>query len=159
MPVRSLKSNWLHFLGADDIHQVHEAVLQVLWEVGVRIEWTQALEVYHSAGCRVDFEKRIVHIPEDILKRALNTSPSSFQLHAIQPENDVLVNLEDIYTIAGSSALSVLDLEGKHRPANLQDLSDFTRLIDGLNQAHIMHAMVIPRISPAGFDCILFSPS
>ncbi|HSB65310.1 MAG TPA: trimethylamine methyltransferase family protein [Anaerolineales bacterium] len=158
MAIRSLKSNWLHFLSDDQIHQVHEAILQVLWEVGVRIEWTPALEVYHSAGCKVDFEKRVVRIPEDILKRALNTTPASFQLHAIFPENDILVNLEDIYTIAGSSALSVLDLEGKHRPASLQDLSDFTRLIDGLDQAHIMHAMVIPQDIPqVGFDRILFS--
>ena len=158
MPVRSLKSNWLHFLGADEIHQVHEAVLQVLWEVGVRIEWRPALEIYHSAGCRVDFEKRMVYIPEDVLKRALQTAPSSFELHAAHPENDIQVNLEDIYTIAGSSALSVLDLEGNHRPATLQDLVDFTRLIDALDQAHIMHAMVIPQDIPqTGFDRILFS--
>jgi len=158
MTIRSLKSNWLHFLGADEIHQVHEAVLQVLWEVGIRIDWRPALEIYHSAGCRVDFEKRVVHIPEELLKRALQTAPSSFELHAIQPENDILVSLEDIYTIAGSSALSVLDLEGNHRPATLQDLIDFTRLIDGLDQAHIMHAMVIPQDIPqTGFDRILFS--
>jgi trimethylamine--corrinoid protein Co-methyltransferase len=158
MPVRSLKSNWLRFLGADEIHQIHEAVLQILWEVGVRVDWRPALEIYHSAGCRVDFEKRVVHIPEDVLRRALHTAPSSFDLHAIQPENDILVNLEDIYTIAGSSALSVLDLEGSHRPATLQDLIDFTRLIDGLDQAHIMHAMVIPQDIPqTGFDRVLFS--
>ena len=158
MPVRSLKSNWLHFLGADEIHQVHEAVLRVLGEVGVRIEWKPALEIYHDAGCRVDFEKRLVSIPEDILKRALQSAPSAFVLHAFRPENDVNVNLEDIYTIAGSSALSVLDLDGVHRPASLQDLADFTRLIDGLDQAHIMHAMVIPQDIPQiGFDRILFS--
>ena len=158
MPVRSLKSNWLRFLGADEIHQVHEAILQILWEVGVRIEWRPALEIYHSAGCRVDFEKRVVYIPEDVLKRALQAATSSFELHAVHPENDILVNLEDIYTIAGSSALSVLDLEGSHRPATLQDLIDFTRLIDALDQAHIMHAMVIPQDIPqTGFDRILFS--
>jgi trimethylamine--corrinoid protein Co-methyltransferase len=106
----------------------------------------------------VDIEKRIVYIPEDILKRALDSAPSAFELHAIHPENNVNVNLEDIYTIAGSSALSVLDLDGEHRAASLQDLSDFTRLIDGLEQAHIMHAMVVPQDIPqTGFDRILFS--
>jgi trimethylamine--corrinoid protein Co-methyltransferase len=52
----------------------------------------------------------------------------------------------------------VLDLEGVHRPSTLQDLKDFTRLIDGLEMADIMHAMVIPQDIPQpGFDRILFA--
>jgi trimethylamine--corrinoid protein Co-methyltransferase len=157
MPVRSLKSDWLHFLTEEQIQQVHQAVLQVLWEVGVRIEWEPALEVYRAAGCKVDFGKRLVRIPEEVLSRALQTAPSSFRLHAIDTECDVNVTLDDVYTIAGSSALSVLDLEGYHRPATLHDLADFTRLIDALGQAHIMHAMVIPQDIPqTAFDRILF---
>jgi trimethylamine--corrinoid protein Co-methyltransferase len=158
MTVRQLKSDWLHFLRREEVQQVHEAVLRVLSEVGVRIEWRPALEAYQGAGCQVDFEKRLVYIQEDLLNRALKSAPSSFELHAINQENNILVNTEDIYTIAGSSALSVLDLEGNHRPATLQDLSDFTRLIDGLDQADIMHAMIIPQDIPQiGFDRILFS--
>jgi trimethylamine--corrinoid protein Co-methyltransferase len=66
--------------------------------------------------------------------------------------------LEDIYTIAGSSALNVLDLDGNHRRATLRDLSDFTRLIDALQTTNIMHAMVVPQDVPqAGFDRLLLS--
>jgi trimethylamine--corrinoid protein Co-methyltransferase len=68
------------------------------------------------------------------------------------------VTLEDVYTIAGSSALSVLDLDGKHRPSTLQDLADFTRLIDALPMADIMHAMVVPTDIPQqGFDRVLLA--
>jgi trimethylamine---corrinoid protein Co-methyltransferase len=158
MPVRSLKSDWLHFLDPDQIQSVHQAVLQVLDETGVRIEWEPALDVFQSAGCRVDFDRRLVYIPPEALERALQTAPASFTLHARQADFDVPVSLEDVYTIAGSSALSVLDLDGVHRPAVLQDLVEFTRLIDTLDQAHIMHAMVVPQDIPqVGFDRILFS--
>jgi len=158
MPVRSLHSRWLHFLTDDQVSQIHQAVLQVLSEVGVRIDWRPALEIYAASGCRVDFEKRIVYIPEQVLSRSLATAPKSFTLHAPQPDWDVPVTLEDVYTIAGSSALNVLDLDGQRRPATLRDLSDFTRLIDALDQCHIMHAMVIPQDIPqVGFDRILFS--
>jgi trimethylamine--corrinoid protein Co-methyltransferase len=153
-----LKSDWLHFLQPEQLSQVHEAVLQVLNEVGVRIEWEPALEIYHRAGCPINFDKRLVFITENILTGALETAPSNFRLHAIDPDFDIEVTLDNIYTIAGSSALSVLDLDGQHRPANLQDLNDFTRLIDGLEQAHIMHAMVIPQDIPqVGFDRRLFA--
>jgi trimethylamine--corrinoid protein Co-methyltransferase len=158
MPFRSLKGGWLKFLTEEQILDLHQAVLEVLWEVGVRVEWRPALQVLADAGCRVDLEASLVQIPPDVLQRALQSAPSAFTLYGKQPEHDVRVTLEDVYTVAGSSALYVLDLEGHRRPATLQDLTDFTRLIDGLDQAHVMHAMVIPQEVPqAGVDRILFS--
>ena len=158
MPVRSLKARWLKFLTDDQVHDLHQAILEVLWEVGVRVEWRPALEVYADAGCRVEMSTQRVQIPEHVLKVALQSAPSTFTLHGKQPEHDVCVTLDDVYTVAGSSALFVLDLEGQRRSATLRDLEDFTRLIDALDQAHIMHAMVIPQELPqAGVDRILFS--
>lgn len=158
MSIRNLKSCRLNFLSQDEIQKVHQAVLQVLWEVGVKVEWRPALEVYAENGCKVDFSSQIVKIPEVVLQKALSTAPSEFWLHAPDPDFNVQVTLEDVYTIAGSSALYVLDLDQVRRPATLSDLVDFTRLIDALDQAHIMHAMVIPQDIPQpGFDRILFS--
>jgi len=158
MPFRSLKGRWLKFLDDDQVQDLHQAVLEVLGEVGVRVEWRPALEVLADAGCRVDVNTNIVHIPEHVLKRAQQSAPSTFMLHGKKPEHDVRVTLDDVYTVAGSSALYVLDLDGQRRPSTLQDLTDFTRLIDALDQAHIMHAMVIPQELPqAGVDRILFS--
>ncbi len=68
------------------------------------------------------------------------------------------MNLEDVYTIGGSSALTVLDLDGVRRPATVQDLTDLTRLLDGLENLHVMHALVVPQDIPQpGFDRILWA--
>lgn len=148
----------LAFLSPDQVHAVHRAVLQVLAETGVRVEWQPALEVLEAGGCQVDFRSRIVRVPEDVLGRALASAPREFRLHARSPEQDVSVTLEDVYTIAGSSALNVLDLDGRRRPAALQDLADFTRLLDALEEVHIMHAMVVPQDAPQpGFDRLLLA--
>ncbi len=158
MAVRSLRTGYLKFLTDDQIHELQQAVLAVLEDVGVRVDWPPALEVYAGAGCRVDAERRTVRIPEAVLQRALSSAPSAFRLSAPLPEFDIDVTLEDVYTVAGSSALNVLDLDGRHRPASLKDLVDFTRLIDGLEQAHVMHAMVIPQDIPQiGFDRVLLA--
>jgi trimethylamine--corrinoid protein Co-methyltransferase len=157
MPFRSLKGGRLNFLGDDQLHELHQAVLTVLEEVGVRVEWAAARDVLADAGCRVDAGTGVVQVPEQVLTRALHSAPSSFRLYGKRPEHDIQVTLDDVYTVAGSSALYVLDLEGQRRLATLQDLSDFTRLIDGLDQAHVMHAMVIPQDVPqSGVDRILF---
>jgi trimethylamine---corrinoid protein Co-methyltransferase len=148
----------LEFLSDDQVHDLHTGVMRVLREVGVRVEWRPALDVFASQGCQVDFETRVVRFPEDVVQRALGTCPPQFTLCGGEPQYDIQVTPEDVYTIAGSSALHVLDLDGLHRPSTLRDLQDFTRLIDALEMADVMHAMVIPQdIRQAGFDRILFA--
>lgn len=158
MPIRRLKGGQLKVLTDDDIEQIHQAVLEIMAEVGVRVEHRRALEIYRDCGCDVDFEKQVVRMSEDALRKALSTAPSEFVLCGKTPEHDVHVNLDDVYTIGGSSALTVLDLDGVRRQATLQDLNDLTRLLDGLENLHIMHALVVPQDIPQpGFDRILWA--
>ena len=148
----------LEFLTEDEVLAVHNSVLHVLGEVGVRVDWQPALQVFNDCGCKVDFQSRVVRIPEEVLNKALVTCPNEFTLYGRDQKHDIRVTLQDVYTIAGSSALNVLDLDGQHRPATLQDLREFTRLIDALPLADIMHAMVVPQdIRQEGFDRILLA--
>ena len=158
MPFRGLKSGRLRFLDDQQVRDLDQAVRAVLAEVGVRIDHPPAWDVLAGAGCAVDQDRHIVRIPSHVLQRALDAAPEQFLLHAPVPEHDVRVTLDDVYTVAGSSALHVLDLEGRRRPATHQDLTDLTRLIDALPQAHVMHAMVVPQDLPQiGFDRRLFA--
>lgn len=158
MAIPNLTGGQLKVLSDDGIHRVHQAVLAALADIGVRVDYRPALELFHQHGCRVDFEKRIVRIPEAVLTKALATAPSSFTLHGKTPEWDVPVDLDRIYTIGGSCALDVLDLEGVRRKATLQDLVDLTRLQDALENLHIMHSLVVPQdIEQRGFERIMFS--
>ena len=86
----------------------------------------------------------IVKIDERLLNKAISTAPSVFTLYGKSEATDVKVDPERVYTIGGSSALNVLDLEGNHRPALFDDLVKFTILLDKLEHLHIMHAIVIP---------------
>ena len=111
-----------------------------------------------DCGCNVNFNKRIVKIPEYILRKALQSAPSRFILHGRKPEFDVHVNTRNVYTIGGSSALFVFDLDGRYRPATLQDLADLTRLQDALENLHVMHGIVNPQDIPQpGFCRRLFA--
>ncbi len=158
MAMARLTGGQLKFLSDDQIRQVHGAVLRVMQEVGVRMAHEPALKVMADAGCHVDFDKRIVRTPEHVLNRALADAPSQFTLHGQRAEHDLVVNTDNIYTIGGSSALFVLDLEGRRHPATLEDLIDLTRLQDGLANLHVMHGIVNPQDIPQpGFDRILYA--
>jgi len=158
VPIRSLKGGQLKVLTDDEIKRIHVAVVEVMETIGVRVEHRQALEIFRDSGCRVDFDKHIVKVPHEILNKAIRTCPSEFVLYGKKPEYDVHVNLTDVYTIGGSSALTVLDLDGNRRAATLRDLVELTRLLDGLENLHIMHALVVPQDIPQpGFDRILWA--
>ena len=158
MAIQELKGGQYKVLADDQIKHIHEASLEVLAEVGVRVEYRPALELMADCGCNVDFDKRIVTIPEYVLRKALQSAPSRFTLYGRKPEFNIQVNTQNVYTIGGSSALSVLDLDGKRRPATLQDLVDLTRLQDALENLHIMHGIVNPQDIPQpGFCRRLFA--
>jgi len=158
MAVIGLKSRPLKILTEDQIRDIHFAVLEVLEEVGVKVNYRKALELLADIGCKVNFDTNIVKIPEYVVRKALSTAPSRFTLFGINPEWDIKVDLDSIYTIGGSSALEVLDLDGYRRPATLKDLEDLTRLQDSLSSLHIMHAIVNPQDIPQyGLDRILFA--
>lgn len=158
MAIQELKGGQYKVLTDDQIKDIHEASLEVFAEVGVRVEYRPALELMASCGCNVDFDEKIVKIPEYVLRKALQSVPSRFTLYGRKPEFDVQVNTQNIYTIGGSSALFVLDLDGKRRPATLQDLVDLTRLQDAMENLHIMHGIVNPQDIPQpGFCRRLFA--
>lgn len=158
MTFQELKGGQYKVLTGDQVKDIHETSLGVLEEVGIRIEYRPALELMADCGSRVDFDKKIVKIPEHIVKKALQRTPSRFTLHGREKKYDLHINTRNVYTIGGSSALSVLDLDGKHRPATLQDLADLTRLQDTLENLHIMHGIVNPQDTPQpGFCRCLFA--
>jgi trimethylamine--corrinoid protein Co-methyltransferase len=89
--IHYLTGGQLKVLSDDSIRKVHFAVLSVLEETGVRVEYRPALELFRESGCRVDFEKRLVFIPEHVLRKALATAPSRFTLYGKSREWDVPV--------------------------------------------------------------------
>lgn len=157
MAIPRLRCTDYKILDDDQIHRVHLAVLEIMEDVGVFIEHEPALRIFADSGCKVDFGKRRVCIPEHVLNKALATAPSRFTFYGLQPEYDVHVDTTSIYTIGGSSALFVIDLDGDRRSATMQDLEDLTRLQDALPNLHIMHGIVNPQDIPqTAFDRRLF---
>lgn len=158
MAIPRLRCDAYKVLNREQMERIHIAVLEVLEDVGVFVEYEPALQIYADHGCKVDFSKRRVRMPEHVLRRALATAPSRFTLYGLRPEYDIHVDTQSIYTIGGSSALNVLDLDGVRRRATMQDLEDLTRLQDALPNLHIMHGIVNPQDIPQeGFDRRLFA--
>jgi len=92
MAIGKLKGGEYKVLTDDQIKDIHEASLEVLEEVGVRVEYRPALKLMTDYGCNVDFDKKIVKIPEYTVRKALQSVPSRFTLFGRKPEFDIHVN-------------------------------------------------------------------
>ena len=115
------------FFTKDDVENLHEGVLRVLSEVGVKIENDEALEIFKQHGARV--EDGTVYIGEALLNKALETVPANFELQGF--DRTVQVGLDhDPVVIPTNGTPLVLNFDGSYSDTNTDDLVNFYKLID-----------------------------
>jgi len=120
-------------LSDSDIRQIYAAALRILAEIGMGdvppALMQQALEkgASQNAAGRLCYSAAMV---EDVIAGACR----GFVLHGRDPKHDIEIGGERVYFGTGGAAVQTLDLDtGHYRAATLQDLYDFTRLADSLN--------------------------
>jgi len=132
-------------LSEKQVRDLHTATLEVLEKVGIKNLHDEAREIMKQKGCMVDHDKKIVKIPEDVLMTYLGKAPGNVMLHGRDPKYNVALDPSDnVFVMGGAGAINTLDLEGKLRPSTMEDLKNFTRLEDGLENMDIAHFLVIP---------------
>ena len=116
------------FYSKEDIELMHEGVLRVLSEVGVKFEEEEALEIFRSHGAKVEGD--IVYISEKMVNDALKTIPESFTI--VGPENTSLeIGIGKGFVVAPTNGCPNLeDWEGNYRLTNINDLENFYKIIN-----------------------------
>ena len=156
VPARGGQVKILH---DEQITMLHEATVEILGDVGIKLLHDDALEIMEGHGCSVDFDQKIVRMPEEILMRYVAKAPSEIILNGRDSKYDIRLDASsDVYVMGGAGALHVIDLDGTRRPSTLQDLRDLTRLEDTLENMDIAHFLVTPQDIPQdGFEMITFA--
>ena len=157
-------SGMVSVLDRDEMQLIHDAALRVLDEVGMRIEHTEALERLEAAGCRVDFDRQEVRFPPEVvetavarMRRDFDPGRSPFRSQSLEgaPPQRYSGHVPMRYTAmyfstvarqvrhefsinAGGFSPFVYDLEGRRRPATLDDVRDALRLADALEEINLV---------------------
>ncbi len=139
----------LRLLKEDDIKAVHEASVQLLGEVGVKVKSKAAREVFRSNGAEVDTATEIVKIPRDLLEKAISDAPSRVILYGREEKNDLHLEKARTYLGTGGTVLYALDLEtGQKRRTNTQDLRDIGKMVDALENVSFYVINTYPQNVP-----------
>ncbi len=131
-------------LSDDLIDQIIAEGFGLLMDPGVRVHNAEALELLAAAGADVDLDAQIARIPEDIVRKALETAPTEFYLYDLDGEPVVHYGGDSVQFDPGSAAITILDSETQEqRPAVTEDFVDFVKLVEALPQLDAQSTAII----------------
>jgi len=94
-----------------EIKAVHEATIELLENVGIKMHNKTARQIFHDRGAVVDQENGIVKIPRTMLEEAIDSTPSRLVLCGREEINDLVLEGANVYLGTGGTVLNTLDLD------------------------------------------------
>jgi len=127
--------NWLT---EEEIEQIHQASLEILWERGMRIKHKRALEMLTGVGAKIDDQTGMVRFPPELVESCLATVPAEIAIGSRGGKHDFLLGKNKIpYVRTSSGAEGYIDLKSReYRMGTKDDLEEWARIVDGLENVH-----------------------
>lgn len=132
----------------DRVAAIHEAALDVLERLGIKVLETEAQRLFAAAGALVDETSQMVRIGREIVEAALRTAPRSFVAKGGAPEKDILIEPGRIIFQPGAGAPNVTDLSRGRRPGSLRDFRELVRLTDHFDVLQMVPTLIEPQDVP-----------
>ncbi len=116
----------------NELSLIHDASMEILTDTGVVFNSDEVLEIFKGHGFKTD--GRRVFMTEVDVRRALETAPSRFRVHARNPAYDVSIGEDDFVFLPTGGAPNVVTASGQLRPATLEDYHISCRLVQTSDQ-------------------------
>ncbi len=131
-------------LTKDQCRRIHEASLEILARVGVRLDLPEAVDLLEKAGARVD-QENLVYLPSRLVEKALASAPKSVVLHDRQGNPAMVLEGYCCFYGPGSDCLNIIDHRThERRRALLKDVQEGIVLCDALDNIDFVMSMLLP---------------
>ena len=126
----------IDLISKDQVETIHHASLNILQDIGLRVDSAVALDLLARAGADVNVDNRMVRFDPGLVEGMLTGIPREFTIHARNSEKTVSVggNSLTFATVCGPSFVS--DLDKGRRAGTLEDMRNFVKLSASLNVFH-----------------------
>ncbi|MEE9590260.1 MAG: trimethylamine methyltransferase family protein [Hyphomicrobiaceae bacterium] len=113
--------------------KIHDAALTLLDTIGMGEVPPIVFELAKARGCHRDRHGRLT-FPRAFVEDVIDGAAKSFVLHGQIPARDFEIKSKQVRYGTGGAAVQTLDLDkGRYRSSTLNDLYDFARLVDRLD--------------------------
>ena len=138
-------------LADSDLHAIYQAGLRLLAELGMGEVPERLAEDLCAAGAKRAGDR--ITFPQAMVEDVIAGAAKRFTLHGRDPDRSIEVGGDAVFFGTGGAAVNTLDPEtGLYRPSTLQDLHDFTRLQDALDNIAWFTRCCIATDVPDMFD-------
>jgi len=128
----------------DELYAIHCATLDVLHHVGVRVDSSQAREIFAGGGAAVDSRTNIVKIPPYLVEDAVRWAPSTLLLAARNPKKDFILEGNRVGFVNFGEGVNIIDpVTRKYRPTVKQDVINCALISDYLSEMDISYRGVV----------------
>lgn len=137
------------------VSKLHGASLEILDRIGIHLPHGEALGLFEQAGARVDRARQQVHIPGELVERALRDCGKTFTIYGRDRAKRAEFGLgKRNYNSTAGQALWVDPATGERRYPSLDDVRQAARLGDALPNINIAGAMGDPHELPPEYRCV-----
>ena len=130
----------LEILDADQIAMIHDASMQVLEDVGMRIDCPRTRSLLAEHGNKVDESATHVWFDRGFVEERVAMAPSAFKVRARNPERWLEYGGNNIIFASVGGPAFVSDRDGGRRPGTLAELKDGFRILQSLNACHFIYS-------------------
>ena len=136
-------------LSEGQIKAIHEATLDLLNTIGVRVFSQEGVELLKKAGCR-DGEKNTIQIPPHLVEESIQSAPSQISIFNRKGEEAMHLGGRQVNFGLGTDLLQTVDLEtGEMRPSRLHDVINAAITGDYFKEIAFIASFAHPQDVPA----------
>ena len=136
-------------LTQQQIERVHDASLEILEEVGLKVRFQPARELFKQHGCSVEDE--IVKFPRAVVEKYRKMYPSTFTFYARDPKFDKTIPQDSPVIVTASSAPDIIDpVTGVERRATSSDIAKIAHLVNEMPGYDVFSISTLADDAPAG---------
>ncbi len=135
-------------LTQEQVERIHDASLEILEEVGLKVRYEPARDLFKEHGCFVEGER--VKFPRAIVEKYRKMVPSTFTFHARDPKFDKTIPQDSPVIVTASSAPDIIDpVTGHERRAESSDIAQIAHLINELPGYDVFSISTLADDAPA----------
>jgi len=135
-----------------DVLRIHEAALQILWEVGMADAPPSGVEYLTKAGCIMGDDGRL-RFPRSVVEDALAMAAKDITLMGRDPAYDMHLSGTNVHYGTAGAAVHMVDIEtNEYRESTVLDLHHAAHLVQHLDNVHFLQRPMVCRDIPDNLE-------
>lgn len=133
----------LECLNVEDVARIHSTTLDVLEDIGIRVESAFGRQLLLDSGCR-ELSNNYISMPSYLVEECISKN-KLFSVYGREPEKTMKFGNGEVFIHNFGSVVTMVDSKtGVQKPTTTQEAIDAFRILDKLDCVHLVGPLVTP---------------